>query len=43
MIRRRNKKYSNELKIKAVEEFLVGNGSQREICRKYEISSDKQL
>ncbi|MEG0340525.1 MAG: transposase, partial [Oscillospiraceae bacterium] len=43
MLRRRNKKYSKELKIKAVEKFLVGNGSQRKICRKYEISSDKQL
>ncbi|MEG2571396.1 MAG: transposase, partial [Clostridia bacterium] len=43
MSRRRNKKYSKELKIKAVEEFLAGNGSQRGICRKYEISSHAQL
>ncbi|MEG2378578.1 MAG: transposase, partial [Clostridia bacterium] len=43
MSRRRNKKYSKELKIKAVEEFLAGNGSQLGICRKYEISSHTQL
>ena len=30
---RKNKKYSAELKIQTVEEYLSGNGSQREICR----------
>lgn len=43
MSRRRNKKYSKELKIKAVEEFLAGKGSQLGICRKYEISNHAQL
>ena len=39
----KNKVYSEELKIQAVEEYLSGKGSQREICRKYGILSDKQL
>ena len=39
---RKNKKYSAELKIQAVEEYLSGNGSQRKICRKYEIDFSKQ-
>ena len=33
----KNKKYSAELKIQAVEEYLSGKGSQREICKKYGI------
>ncbi len=37
MSRRRNKKYSAELKLQAVQDYLTGGGSQREICKKYEI------
>lgn len=37
MSRRRNKKYSAELKLQAVQDYLNGGGSQREICKKYEI------
>ena len=33
----KNKKYSVELRKQAVEAYLRGEGSQREICRKYEI------
>ena len=33
----KNKKYSEELRKQAVEAYLRGEGSQREICRKYEI------
>ncbi len=38
MSRRKNKKYSVELKLEAVQDYLNGGGSLREICRKYEIS-----
>ncbi len=38
----KNKKYSIELKIIAVRSYLKGEGSLREICRKYEIS-DKHI
>lgn len=41
--RRKNKSYSKELKIRAVEDYLSGKGSMREICKKYEISSDRRL
>ena len=34
----KNKKYSTELKQQAVMDYLAGKGSQREICKKYEIS-----
>ena len=40
---RKNKKYSAELKIQAVEEYLSGNGSQLEICRKYGILAKSTL
>ena len=40
---RKNKKYSAELKIQAVEEYLSGNGSQREICRKFGILTKSTL
>ena len=43
MSRRRNKKYSEEFKEKAVQEYLAGKGSQREICRKYGIPAKKTL
>ena len=33
----KNKKYSKELKIQAVQDYLSGKGNQREICEKYEI------
>ena len=42
-IARKYKKYSAELKIQAVEEYESGNGSQREICRKYGILAKRTL
>ena len=39
----KNKKYSKEFKIQAVEAYLRGEGSQLEICRKYGILSHTQL
>lgn len=39
----KNKKYSKELKLQAVQDYISGNGSLREICRRYEILSNKQL
>ena len=39
----KNKKYSKELKLQAVQDYISGNGSLREICRRYEILSTKQL
>ncbi len=43
MSRRKNKKYSAEFKVRAVEDYLSGGGSQREICRKYEIPAKRML
>ena len=40
---RSHKKYSVELKLKAVNDYLSGKGTQWEICKKYEILSTKQL
>ena len=40
---RKNKKYTVELKVKAVEDYLSGKGSQEKICEKYKISSKVQL
>ena len=37
------KRYSKEEKIKAVEEYLSGKGSQIEICKKHKINSTSQL
>ena len=34
---KKRKKYGAELKLQAVQDYLSGKGSQREICRKYEI------
>ena len=34
---RKNKHYSAELKRTAVQDYLAGKGSQREICRRYKI------
>ena len=39
----KNKAYSAELKLQAVQDYLAGKGSQREICRKYEISGHRRL
>lgn len=39
----KNRSYSKELKISAVNEYLNGNGSQNDICQKYDIRSRKQL
>ena len=43
MSKKRNKKYSKELKIRAVKSYLEGEGSQREICRRYGISRHSVL
>ncbi len=37
------KKYSKELKIQAVEDYLAGSGSQIDICKKYGIRSKGKL
>lgn len=39
----RNTSYSKELKIAAVEDYLAGNGSLRDISMKYGLRSKKQL
>ncbi len=39
----RNRVYSPELKRKAVQDYLKGNVSLLDICRKYKIQSDRQL
>ena len=36
-------KYTSELKISAVEEYLAGNGSLFDICKKYDISAEGLL
>ena len=38
-----NKKYSKELKLQAVLDYLAGRGSQDDICRKYGIRSKAKL
>ena len=43
VVQERNKSYSEQLKITAVEEYLLGKGSTRFICAKYNISSTKTL
>jgi len=43
MSRRKNKKYSKELKLQAVQEYLSGKGSQRSISKKYGIKHNRQL
>ncbi len=43
MSRRKNKKYSKELKLEAVQAYLRGKGSLRQACRQYEIRDKKQL
>lgn len=39
----KNKVYSAELKLQAVQDYLAGKGSQKEICRKYGISAHSRL
>lgn len=39
----KNKKYSKELRIEAVEAYQRGEGSQREICKKFGILDKRQL
>lgn len=41
--RQKNKKYSGELKLKAVQDYLKGGGSLRDICHKYKIKNEKSL
>ena len=41
--RQKNKKYSAELKLKAVQDYLKGGGSLRDICHKYNIQDEKSL
>ena len=43
MSRRRNKKYSKELKIEAVQAYLKGEESQEKICKRFKISSHSIL
>ena len=43
MSRRRNKKYSKELKLEVVQAYLNSEESLKTICKKYEIKSDRQL
>jgi len=43
MSRRRNKKYSKELKLQAVQDYLSEKGSYETLRKKYEILSTKQL
>ena len=42
-LRGKNKSYSAELKLTAVQDYLSGKGSLREICRKYKIKSEQPL
>ena len=39
----KNKIYSSELKLQAIEDYQSGKGSLREICRRYQILSKTQL
>ena len=39
----KNKVYSPELKLQALQDYLAGKGSQREICKRYGISAHKML
>lgn len=43
MSKRKQKKYSAELKLLAVQDYLAGKGSLRRICKKYEIKDNRQL
>lgn len=39
----KNKAYSAELKLQAVQDYLAGRGSQREICKRYNITAHRLL
>lgn len=39
----KNKRYSKEMKLQAVQDYLAGKGSQREICQKYGILGKRTL
>ena len=41
--RGKNKSYSAELKLAAVQDYQSVKGSLRDLCRKYKIKSEKQL
>ncbi len=41
--RRKNKKYTAELKLQAVADYLSGKGSYESLCKRYGILSTKQL
>ncbi len=43
MSRRRNKKYSAELKLQAVQDYLTGRGSYETLKEKYKLRSSTQL
>ncbi len=43
MSKQKNKKYSVELKLQAVQDYLSGGGSLRELCKKYGIKHNRQL
>ena len=43
MSKRKQKKYSAELKLQAVEDYLAGKGSLRNICKKYGVKDKRQL
>ena len=43
MSRRKLRKYSAELKLTAVQAYQAGEGSLREICRRYGIKDNRQL
>jgi transposase-like protein len=43
MVQFNNKTYSKELKLQAVQEYLDGKSSQRNIVKKYHLRSSKQL
>jgi len=38
-----NKRYSAELKLQAVQDYLSGSGSQTDVCKKYRIRSKDKL
>lgn len=41
--KRHNQKYSKEMKLSAVMDYLAGKGFRQEICQKYKIQSTKPL
>ena len=43
MLKRKQKKYSAALKLQAVQDYLTGKGSLRQICRQYGIKDKRQL